>query len=47
MSTNEIDNIANKPDMKHDKPDEIAQPVNVPIPLNRESVCPVDPAPIA
>ena len=29
MSTNDIDNIANKPDMRHGKPDEIAQPVDV------------------
>ena len=32
--------------MRHDKTDEIAQLIDVPIPLNRESVCHVDPAAI-
>jgi len=35
-----------EPDMRHDKTDEIAQLIDVPIPLNRESVCHVDPAAI-
>jgi len=32
--------------MRYEKSDEIEQPVDVPIPINRESVCHVDPAAI-